>query len=188
VSYDGAVTISARTGEPIVGTSIVYQGKAPDGRAIMNIGGQQGLKSVADSVNWSGALVLFSLVDLRLRVVSYDENGMTLAGTIHIVVQEPNPTAGDLSVNRIAAFTFVASFTVARGGMIPGTTVSYVGARTGGAEFANLDQFPLRERGDSVVWQGHVRERVGLRVEQRVVDYNDDRVILIGTLNVVFEQ
>lgn len=188
VSYDGLVTLSAKTGEAIAGTSIVYQGKAPDGRAILNIGGLQGLKSVADSVNWSGALVLFSVVDLNLRVVSYDENGITLAGTIHVVVQEPQPAAGTTSQNQIASFLIPATFTVNRNGTLPGTTVVYVGAKTGGAEFANLDQFPFRERGDSVVWEGHLRDRVALRADLRVVDYNDDRVILGGTVRLTFEQ
>jgi len=42
----------------------------------------QALKSVADSVSWTGALVLFSEVELNLRVLTYDEHSMTLAGTI----------------------------------------------------------------------------------------------------------
>lgn len=188
ISFDGAITLSAKTGEQIAGTSIVYQGKAPDGRAILNIDGLQGLKAMADSVNWTGALVLFSLVELKLRVVSFDENGITLAGTIHVVVQEPNPSPGDLSPNQIASFVIPATFTVNRNTNIPGTNVTYVGAKTSGAEFANLDQFPFRERFDSVVWAGHLRQRIGLRIDLRVLDFNNDRVILGGTAQVVFEQ
>lgn len=188
ISYDGAITLSAKTGENVAGTSIIYQGKSPDGRAILNIDGLQGLKSIADSVNWSGALVLFSLVDLKLRVVSYDENGITFAGTIHVVVQEPSPSAGDVSTRQIASFLIPTTFTVNRNTNIPGTTVSYVGTKTDSAEFANLDQIPLRERFDSVVWQGHLRERIGLRIDLRVLDFNNDRVILGGTAQVIFEQ
>lgn len=187
ISYDGLITLSGKTGQFVSGTSIRYDGKAPDGRAVMNIGGLQGLKSTADSVNWSGALVLFSKVDLNLRVITYDENGITLAGTIHVVVQEPQPTASTLSPNQIAAFVIPTTFTVNRGTMIPGTSVSYVGAQTQGAEFANLDQLPFRDRGDSVVWEGHLRDRIGLRVDLRVIDFNNDRVILGGTVTVVFE-
>ncbi len=188
ISYDGAVTLTVAAGATIPGTTIAYQGKAPDGRAIMSINGLQALKATADSVNWSGALVLFSLVDLKLRVVTFDESSMTLAGTVHIVVQEPNPTANAPSVNQMASFTIPATFTVSRNATIPGTTVSYVGAKTGSAEFANLDQFPFRERFDSVVWQGHLRDRIALRVDLRVLDFNENRVILGGTVNVMFEQ
>ncbi len=188
VSFDGAVTLSAKAGEAIAGKGIIYQGKAPDGRSILSIDGLQALKSTADSVNWSGALVLFSLIDLKLRVVSYDENAIALAGTIHIVVQDPNPTAGNPSANPIASFVVPATFTVSRNATLPGSTVSYLGAKSGGAEFANLDQFPFRERFDSVVWQGHLRDRIALRMDLRVLDFNDDRVILGGTANIIFEQ
>lgn len=187
ISYDGLITLTGKTGENVAGTAIRYDGKAPDGRAIVNIGGLQGLKSTADSVNWSGALVLFSKVDLNLRVLTYDANGITLAGTIHVIVQEPQPTAGNISTNQIASFVIPSTMTVNRNTTIPGTTVSYVGAQTQGAEFANLDQLPFRDRGDSVVWTGHLRDRIGIRVELRVIDFNADRVILGGTVTVIFE-
>lgn len=188
ISFDGPVTLNVRAGETLVGTTIVYQGKASDGRAIMSINGLQALKATADSVKWSGALVLFSLVDLDLRVVTFDESSMTLAGTIHIVVQEPNPVAGDASKNQIASFLVPLTYTVSRNSNIPGTTVGYLGAGTGGAEFSNLDQFPFRERFDSVVWQGHLRDRIAVRYDLRVVDFNADRVILGGTATLIFEQ
>lgn len=187
ITYDGAVTLNVRAGETLAGTTIAYQGKAADGRAIMSINGLQALKATADSVRWSGAPVLFSLVDLNLRVVTYDDSNMTLAGTIRIVVQEPNPTPAQPSPNPIANFIIPLTYTVARYTNIPGTNVSYVGAKTDGAEFANLDQFPFRERFDSVVWEGRLRERIAVRYDLRVLDFNDERVILGGTANVMFE-
>lgn len=187
ISFDGPITITIQAGTTLPGTTMAYNGKAPDGRAIMILNGAQSLKATADSVNWTGALVLFSLVDLKLRVLTYDENNITLAGTIHLVVQEPNPTAGNLPANRLGEFTIPVTYTVNRGAFIPGTNVSYVGAKTGGAEFTNLDQVPYRERFDSVVWQGHLRERIALRLDMRVLDFNDDRAVLGGTAQVIFE-
>lgn len=188
ISFDGPITVTIQAGTTLPGTTLAYQGKAPDGRAILLLNGAQALKATADSVNWTGALVLFSLVDLKLRVLTYDETNITLAGTIHLVVQEPNPTPGDLPVNRLGEFTIPMTYTVERGAFIPGTNVSYVGAKTGGAEFVNLDQIPYRERFDSVIWQGHLRERIALRLDTRVLDFNDDRVVLGGTAQVIFEQ
>ncbi len=187
ISYDGAVTLNVRAGETLAGTTIAYQGKAPDGRAIMSINGLQALKATADSVKWSGALVLFSLVDMNLRVVTYDETNMTLAGTIRIVVQEPNPTPAQPSANPMASFIIPVTYTVNKNSILPGSTVGYIGSSTGGAEFSNLDQFPFRERFDSVVWQGRLRERIAVRYDLRVLDFNTDRVILGGTANVMFE-
>lgn len=187
IEFDGPVTLSVHAGGTLAGTSIAYQGKASDGRAIMSINGLQALKATADSVRWTGALVLFSLVDMNLRVVTYDASNMTLAGTIHIVVQDPNPTPATPSATPMASFTVPLTYTVDRNTAIPGTNVAYVGAKTGGAEFANLDQFPFRERFDSVVWTGRLRDRIAIRYDLRVVDFNDDRVILGGTADVIFE-
>lgn len=187
ITYDGAVSLTVRAGETLPGTAIAYQGKAPDGRAIMSINGLQALKATADSVKWTGALVLFSLVDLNLRVVTYDESNLTLVGTVHIVVQDPNPVPAVPSATPLATFTIPLTYTVSRNQTIPGTTVSYVGAKPDGAEFANLDQFPFRERFDSVVWQGRLRDRIAVRNDLRVLDFNDDRVILGGTANIIFE-
>src|SRR5205085_10389255 len=119
--------------------------------------------------------VLFSLVELNLRILTYDETGMTLAGTVHIVVQEPEPIAGNPTPNPLASFLVPITFTVPVNGTIPGTNVAYVGDKTGGAQISNLDQYPFRERFDSVVWQGHVRQRIAIRQDLRVIDFNDDR-------------
>lgn len=188
ITYDGAVKVTIAAGQTFPGTNIAYQGKAPDGRAILSVGGLQALKATADSVNWSGALVLFSLVDLNLRVLSYDESKLDLAGTIHVVVQDPTPTPATPSSRLIADFTIPVTYTVDRNRQIPGTTVSYVGAKTQGAEFANLDQVPYRDRFDSVVWQGRLRDRIAVRVDLRLFDFNDDRAVLGGTARVMFEQ
>lgn len=188
ISYEGPVTLNIKAGQTVPGTTIAYFGKAPDGRAIMSINGVQAVKSTADSVNWTGALVLFSLIDLKLRVVTFDETSMTLAGTIRVVVQEPAPVAGNPSENRAADYLIPVTYTVDRGTIIPGTNVAYGGAAPGGAEFTNLDQYPFRERFDSVVWQGHLRDRIALRLDLRVVDYNADRVVLGGTAQIIFEQ
>jgi hypothetical protein len=188
ISYDGPVTLNIQAGTTLPGTTLAYLGKAPDGRAIMTLNGVQALKATADSVNWTGALVLFSLVDLKLRVITFDDTGMTLVGTIHVVIQEPNPTPGNPSDKRLADFVIPVTYTVARGTVIPGTNVTYVGAQGSGAQFANLDQYPYRERFDSVVWQGHLRDRIALRVDLRVLDFNNDRVVLGGTAQVIFEQ
>jgi hypothetical protein len=188
ISYDGPVTLNIQAGTTLPGTTLAYLGKAPDGRAIMTLNGVQALKATADSVNWTGALVLFSLLDLKLRVITFDDTGMTLAGTIHIVVQDPHPTPGNPSDKRLGDFVIPLTYTVARGARIPGTNVTYVGAQGSGAQFANLDQYPFRERFDSVVWQGHLRDRIALRVDLRVLDFNNDRVVLGGTAQVIFEQ
>lgn len=187
ITYDGAITLTVKVGETSPGTGIAYLGKAPDGRAVMTIDGLQALKSTADSVKWTGAVVLFSLIDLNLRVIVYDDAGMTLAGTIHIVVQDPNPTPADPSSNQIASFLIPVTYTISRGQSIPGTTVIYDGTKPSGAEFTNLDQFPFRDRFDSVVWQGRLRDRISVRQDLRVIDFNDDRVILGGTVRVIFE-
>lgn len=187
ITYDGPLTLSIKAGETFPGTNIAYVGKAPDGRAILKIDGLQALKSTADSVEWRGALVIFSLIDMQLRVLTYDDKGITLAGTVHVIVQDPQPAGADLAQNPMAKFTFPVTFTVNRNENIPGTVVSYTGAQSQGAEFSNLDQFPYRQRFDSVVWQGRLRDRIGVKMDLRVLNFDDNSAVLGGTTTIVFE-
>jgi hypothetical protein len=125
---------------------------------------------------------------MNLRVLTYDDAGMTLAGTMRIVVQEPNPTPGDPTPNPLASFTIPLTYSVRRGGVVPGTNVTYLGSQSNGAEFQNLDQFPFRDQFDSVVWQGRLRERISVRYELRLLTFNEDGAILGGTANLIFER
>lgn len=187
LSYDGAVTLVVRAGSNVPGTNISYQGRAPDGRAILNIGGLQSLKSTFDSLNWSGPLASAS-VDLNLRVLTYDDSNLTLGGTVHLGISQINPQPGNPSTNPVANYLIPVTYTVQRGTAIPGTIVQYVGSRTEGAEFLNLDQYPYRQRLDSVVWQGYLRDKVALRLDLRLLNFGDDSALLGGTAKVMFEQ
>lgn len=188
LAYDGAITLSIKRGGTLPGTNLGYQGKAPDGRAIMTIGGLQALKSTADSVSWDGVIVPGSLVNLSLRVANYDNNSVNLFGTVHVGIQEPNPQGGDPAQNLITGFTIPVTYTVDKNTAIPGSVVQYLGKSEQGAQFSYIGQVPYVQQFDSVVWQGHLRDKVALRYDLRVINYSDDSATLVGTVRVMFEQ
>lgn len=186
--YDGAITLSIRSGSTLPGTTIAYQGRAPDGRAILTLSGLQALKSTADSVTWSGSVLPKTTVTLNLRVLTYDDAAVNLGGTIHLEILDPNPQPGEPSPNLITGYSIPVTYNVPRAATIPGSVVIYMGEKPEGAEFANLDQYPYRQRFDSVVWQGRVRDKIALRLDLRVLNYNADAVLLGGIAKVMFEQ
>jgi hypothetical protein len=185
--YDGVTWLEIRSGETLAGTTVAYQGKSPDGRALVLINGLQAIKTTGDSVNWSGSLASNSSVELGLRVITFDESVMRLFGSVHIEVLEPQPQPADPAPALLADYTLPVTYNVPRGKAIPGSVVIYQGENALGAEFANLDQYAYRQQFDSVVWQGRLRDRIALRLDLRVISYSAEGVNVGGTARIMFE-
>lgn len=188
LKYEGAITLGVTTGSNVPGTTIIYQGKTADGRAILNIAGLQSLKSTADSLDWAGPIGAGAQANLGLRVVTFDDSNLALAGTIRLIIPGVNPQPGNPSSNLIAGYTIPTTYNVPRGTTIPGSVVQFVGSTPQGAQFTNLDQFPYRQRFDSVIWQGHLRDKIAVRLDLRLINFGDDSALLGGTARVMFEQ
>jgi hypothetical protein len=188
LTYDGALSITVKNGQNYPGTDVGYQGKSADGRALLVIGGEQAAKSTLDSVNFSGVLVPGTQLNLTTRVGTYDQNAVTLLGTVHIVIQDPHPQAGDPSPNQITAFSVPVQYTVNKNSYIPGSTAQFLGQSTQGAQFSNIGEFPYRSQFDSVVWTGHLRDKVAVRLDLRLLNSSDESATLAGTAQVKFEK
>lgn len=188
ISYDGAIALSVRKGVIFPGTTIGYDGKTTDGRALISIAGQQAPKQTADSVNFAGSPIGGTHLSLSTRVGTYDNNSVNLFGTIHLVVDDPSPVAGNLGPDAITGFGVPVQYSVNRGETIPGSTVQYVGKADQGAQFSNVEGFPFRQQLDSIVWGGHLRDKVALRLDLRLISYSEDSATLVGTAQVRFEK
>jgi hypothetical protein len=188
LSYDGAITLAIRNGQTLPGTNVGYQGKTSDGRALLTIGGVPAPKSTADSVNFTGSPIPGTLLTLNLRVGTYDSNTVNLLGTVHLVISDPLPQPGELASDSITAFGIPVQYSVNGGGTIPGSTVQYVGKTDQGAQFNNVGGFPYRQQFDSIVWNGHLRDKVALRLDLRLISYSEDSAVLVGTAQVHFEK
>ncbi len=188
IVYDGALSISIKNGQILAGTNIGYQGKSTDGRALLLIGGEQAPKSTADSVNFVGSPVPGTQLKLNTRVGTFDNSGVNLVGTVHILVLDPQLQSGDLGPDAITAFGIPVQYSVNKGDRVPGTTVQFLGQTPDGAQFSGAGQYPYRQQFDSVVWTGHLRDKVGVRLDLRLLNSSDDSATLVGTAQVRFEK
>jgi hypothetical protein len=188
ISYDGAIAFTIKNGQTFPGTTLGYQGKTPDGRALVTIAGLQAPKSTADSVNFVGAPIAGTLLSLNTRVGTYDNNAVNLLGTIHLVVDDPVPQAGTFGTDSITAFGIPVQYSVNKGDPIPGSTIQFLGKADQGAQFNNVGGYPYRQQLDSVVWNGHLRSMVALRLDLRLISYSEDSATLVGTAQVRFEK
>ncbi len=188
ITYDGAITVSVKNSQNLAGTTIGYQGKSADGRALLVINGLQAAKQTADSVTYKGSQFPGVLIDLNTRVGTYDQNTVNLFGTIHLEIQDPKPDARPLAQDLITAFSIPVQYNVNLNESIPGTLIQYLGQSSDGAKFSNVGEFPFRQQFDSLVWNGHLRDKVGLKLDLRLVSASEDKAALVGTAQVRFEK
>ncbi len=188
IVYDGALSVSIKNGQTLAGTNLGYEGKSTDGRALLIIGGEQAPKSTADSVNFVGSPVAGTQLKLNTRVGTYDNTTINLIGTVHILVLDPQPQAGDLAPEAITAFGIPVQYSVNKNEFVPGSTVQFLGQTQEGAQFSGVGQYPYRQQFDSVVWIGHLRDKIGVRLDLRLLNSSDDSATLVGTAQVRFEK
>ncbi len=139
-------------------------------------------------MNFVGSPVAGTQVKLNTRVSSYDNNTVNLIGTVHILVLDPQPQSGDLAPDAITAFGIPVQYSVNKAEFIPGSGIQYLGQTEEGAKFGGAGQYPYRQQFDSVVWIGHLRDKVGLRLDLRLLNSSDDSATLVGTAQVRFEK
>mgnify|MGYP001136444779 CR=1 FL=1 len=70
---------------------------------------------------------------------------------------------------------------VDRGQPIPGTPITYVGQTEDGAELGNVEGYPYRKLGDSIQWEGKLRDGIWLQLNARTAFVTEERLDIIGT-------
>jgi hypothetical protein len=71
-------------------------------------------------------------------------------------------------------------YSVKLGQRIPGTTVTYEGHGEDGAQLGGTGDYPFRKEGDSVLWEGQLRDGVYLRLDVRAVQFDDRNLRVAG--------
>ena len=77
------------------------------------------------------------------------------------------------------------AYGMAPGALIPGTLYSYVGTTEEGAELSGIEGYPYRKSGDSIIWNGKLRDGVYLKLNARVVQYDDKGLRVGGIATIV---
>ncbi len=180
LSFNLPTTLTIERGAPLPGTDILYESYSEDG-AYFLIGGQRALKRTGDSVKWRGSPVAGTDVELDLRVIWHTEEQVNLAGKARVMVEQVTPQPGLLDFTPRMTFSGPVAYGIATGGYIPGTTLMYLGQTEQGAELGGLyNEYPYRQIGDSIVWEGRLHNGVHLRVELRTVHFDEDGLRVAG--------
>ncbi len=179
-------------GEMVPGAQLQYVSQDDDG-ILVRIDGQNIHKKTGDSFNWRGTALLDTdgstatgvELDFKLRVVGVVLDVFQAWGDVDIIVSDPVPVQAELPEEAPLTFSAaVASYAVAKGERIPGTTYTYLGRSEKGAEFGGVDGYPYREVADSLDWSGQVRSNVFVDLTMRVSTIRDEEVTLLGTATI----
>jgi len=178
--YAGPVEIGISPGGFLPGTQIQYLGKGEDG-ALVVIQGQQAQRKIGDSLNWQGDLATGAAADLNLRVLLIAEEELHLLGALNLIIAEAEPRPAAIDESAPVRFKLPVEYAIKTGETIPGTTISYLGKAVDGAHLGNIEGYPYREVGDSIVWRGQLRDRIWLELNLRTVLFSDNALNVAGT-------
>lgn len=193
VVYKGPIEQSVPLGSSLPGSDIEYVGLKSDKIAEVRITGQRAFKNNGDSLDWKGSPVEGVTVQLRDRVLWFSQDRLQLAGTINLMVNDVAPKPGsipqisDKATPQQIVYKLPVIYRVKRGEIIPGTTLTYAGKTEKGAQLGGLlkDEYPYREVGDSISWQGQLRSKVYLDLTGRTVFYDEDSLNVTGVATII---
>ncbi len=184
LSYSGPTEITVKVGEFVPGTPIQYVGKTEQGAKFL-IEGQEAIKLVGDSLKWSGTITPDIVLSVNLRILHISPEQVITSGLITIVLDNVSPRKGGVDTNRPVRYTLPVTYKVNKGEVIPGTVIRYLGPEPDkGVKLEGVDGYPYRAIGDSILWDGTLKNNVDLQLNVRVLFYNDDFMQILGTATV----
>ncbi|MBI5305828.1 MAG: hypothetical protein HY868_27115 [Chloroflexi bacterium] len=186
--YEAPVSLTVKKDSPLSGTAIGYQGKSDTGAARVTIAGQSAPKQVGDSVDWQGTPVPNVDLKLALRVLTFDDQSVTFAGTARIEIRNIAIQPGGSPGKAMLEFNAPVTFNLSKGETVLGSNVSYVGATPNGAQFAGVEGFPYRKTLDSIQYNGRISPKVYLRHDLRLIRFTDTDAVVGGTAKIIIEQ
>ena len=184
LTYNLPTTVTIGIGEALPGTDIVYQSSSDQGPYLL-IQGQRALKRIGDSVNWKGTPLPGVSVDLKLRVLWHSEQELRLGGTAKVVIKNIQPRPAAISTSSAQSYSGPVAYGLAKGATIPGSNLTYEGETDDGAKLGGIEGYPYRETGDSIFWEGKLRDDVNIRLDLRVVQF-DEKGLRVGGLATIW--
>ncbi len=179
--YTAPFETGIERGYNLPGTGIHYVGLSDKGAEI-RIDDQTAFKQKGDSLDWKGSPIENVELDLTLRVLWVTEETLYVGGTAKATVRGPTPEAASIPTESPVQYAYaLVTYQVKKGNAIPGTLVKYVGKAEEGIELSGVEGYPYRKLGDSVVWEGKLREGVFLQLNVRVLFIAEDFINVTGT-------
>ncbi len=185
--YDAPVSLTIKKDSLLPGTTIAYGGRTETGAAKVLLAGVIAPKKIADTLDWEGAPVANTKVKLTTRVISFDDNALTVGGTARIELNNISIQPGGAAGTVMLEFAAPVSYTLIKGQAMPGSNIAFVGMSADGAQFAGLQGFAFRKQLDSLEYDGRILPKVYLRLDLRVISFSADGAVLGGTANIKLE-
>lgn len=191
--YKGPTEQTTPAGAFVSGTSIKYVGLTNENTVEVRIDGQRALKRRGDSLDWRGNPVPGVEMKLSDRILWFSQERLQLAGTVHLTIKQISPKPGSVpkisesSPRKLIVYKLPVIYRVQSGETIPGTTLIYQGKTDNGAKLKGFsqDEYPYRQAGDSISWQGQLRSQVYLDFVGRTVLYNNDSLNVTGLATLI---
>lgn len=180
MAYSGPTEIRVEQGSFLPGTDIQYVGENSDGAQIL-IGGQRATKRIGDSLRWEGEMVPGVTVDLSLRIVFITQDTLQTAGTVHVNVEGAQPAVEAADTSAAVHYVLPVVYRVEKGAAIPGTTITYEGQAAEGARLGNIEGYPYRRVGDSILWEGQLLPGLWLDLVARAALIGEEQLDVVGT-------
>ena len=179
--YTAPFETGIEKGSDLPGTGIHYVSLSDKGAEIL-IDDQTAFKQKGDSLDWKGSPVENVDLDLTLRVLWFTEETLYVGGAAQATVRDPMPVAASIPTEGPVKYSNApVTYRVEKGDSIPGTLVKYVGKAEEGIELSGVEGYPYRKLGDSIVWEGKLREKVFLQLNVRVIFIAEDFIRVAGT-------
>jgi hypothetical protein len=178
IRYRLPTALTVPVGKALPGTDIVYE-RMGDRGAYVIIKGQSALKRKGDSLDWKGEPIAGVSTDLDLRVAWYTQDELHLVGFAKVLVEGLAPQESIISASSSIKYAGPVVYSVGKGAQIPGTVITYEGRTDEGARLSGIGDYPYRRGGDSIFWEGTLRNGVQLRLDLRVVQF-DDQALRVG--------
>jgi hypothetical protein len=180
MAYSGPIEIGIEQGAFLAGTDIQYLGETSDGAQIL-IGSQRATKRIGDSIRWEGTMAPGVTVELSLRIVFSTQEKLQTAGTVRVTVEGAQPVAEAADTSTPVHYVLPVAYRVDRGAVIPGTTITYEGQDPEGARLGNIEGYPYRRVGDSILWEGRLLPGLWLDLVARTALIGEDQLDVVGT-------
>ncbi|MEA3459465.1 MAG: hypothetical protein U9R11_02120 [Chloroflexota bacterium] len=182
LSYLAPLEKRIPAGEELPGVPIRYVGLSDKGAEVL-IAGERAFKQKGDSLDWHGSPAEGVELALSLRALWYTEETLYMGGTTKMIVYEPDPRPGPITTSPMEYHAPVV-YVLSQGDCIPGTTIEYLGKTEKGAKLGGVEGYSYRKLGDSIVWEGQLRDNVFLRLNVRSLFIAEDSLNVGGTATI----
>jgi hypothetical protein len=175
-------------GQSLPGTRLQYVNRA-DNIYNVTIDGQPLTRQGGDSLPWQGVISPGVFAKFNMRITpSFGVDSLIAVGPVELFILNHTPVGiPTLPLTTAGAYHYAGipvAESIAVNQTLPGTTLIYTGQTNQGAGFLGTTEFPYRAQGDSLVWVGQLRNNVYIRLNLRVISFNEQSVNVGGTADI----